>query len=112
LHEFGHALSSYTNGSVVDLYADSSAGINNKRGNPMPANFAVYNGIGMTTDSTRNGLGYPGSWQSYHCELIDSSFPAVMDNYWLAADGIPEHCQHDKITRQFLIDRLRAKIAR
>ena len=66
----------------------------------------------MLADPTRDSLGYPSGWQSYHCELIDPAFPAVMDNYWLAHDGIPEHCHHDKITRQFLMERLRAKIAR
>ena len=57
LHEFGHALSSYTNGSVVDLYVDSSAGLNNKRGRPIPATFATYSGITLPTDMARDGLG-------------------------------------------------------
>lgn len=112
LHEFGHALSSYSNGSVVDLYVDSGPALNNKNMRPIPGNFAVYNGTNMVSDPTRDGLSYPANWTSYHCELIDSSFPAVMDNYWQAHDGIPEHCRHDKITRQFLMDRLRAKISR
>ena len=37
--------------------------------------------------------------------------PAVMDNYWLSS-GPPEVCKNDAITRQFLLDRLKAKIAR
>ncbi len=112
LHEFGHALSSYTNGSVVDLYVDSSAGLNNKRGRPIPPDFANYNGATMAADTVRDGLGYPAGWQSYHCELIDPTVPAIMDDYWLAGSGIPEHCQHDRITRAFLRDRLLAKINR
>jgi len=112
LHEFGHALSSYTNGMVVDLYVDGGAGLNNKRGRPIPPTFASYKGIALATDMVRDGLGYPPGWQSYHCELIDPAVPAVMDNYWLASSGIPEYCFHDKITREFLIDRLLVKISR
>lgn len=111
LHEFGHALSSYSNGSVVDLYVDGPAGLNNKRGRPIPPDFAVYDGTALAADPLRDGLGY-GGWQSYHCELNDPAFPAVMDNYWLAHGGVPEHCQHDRITRTFLLDRIRAKLAR
>lgn len=112
LHEFGHALSSYSNGSVVDLYVDSGPGLNNKNGRPIPPKFDTYNGSAMASDSTRDGLGYDVGWTSYHCELLDPNLPAVMDNYWKAGDGVPEHCQHDRITRQFLMDRLRAKISR
>jgi len=112
LHEFGHALSSYSNGSVVDLYVDSGSGLNNKAERPIPAQFDTYKGTSMASDSARDGLGYPASWVSYHCELLDPAFPAVMDNYWMAHDGIPEHCQHDRITREFLRDRLSAKISR
>ena len=112
LHEFGHAASSYTNGAVMDLYVDSPAALNNKRGRPIPLSFANYNGSVMASDLTRNGLGYDPGWQSYHCELIDSAFPAVMDNYLKAHDGVQEHCQNDRITRQFLIERLRAKMSR
>jgi hypothetical protein len=112
LHEFGHALSSYTNGSVVDLYVDSSAGLNNKRGRPIPATFATYSGIALATDMARDHLGYPLGWQSYHGELIDPAVPAIMDNYWAAPGGIPEHCLHDRITRQFLRERLLVKICR
>ena len=112
LHEFGHALSSYSNGMIVDLYVDSGPGANNKRGRPIPGQFAVYNGTSFASDSTRDGLGYPAGWQSYHCGLIDPALPAVMDNYWLASGGVPNQCQHDEITRQFLLDRVRAKLGR
>jgi hypothetical protein len=112
LHEFGHALSSYSNGAVVDLYVDSSPGLNNKRGRPIPATFATYSGIGLPADAVRDGLGYPAGWQSYHAELLDPALPAVMDNYWQAPGGVPEHCLHDRITRQFLRERLVVKINR
>jgi hypothetical protein len=112
LHEFGHALSSYTNGSIVDLYVDGGVGLNNKRGRPIPATFATYSGIALPVDHARDGLGYPIGWQSYHCELIDPTVPAVMDNYWAAPNGVPEHCLHDRVTRQFLRERLLVKICR
>jgi hypothetical protein len=111
LHEFGHALSSYSNGSLLDLYVDGPPGLNNKRGRPIPTGFAVYDGTALAADETRDGLGY-GSWRSYHCELNDPGYPAVMDNYWLAHDHVPERCQHDRITRLFLHDRIRAKLER
>jgi hypothetical protein len=109
LHEFGHALSSYSNGQVVDLYVDSDPGVNNKRGRPIPAQFGGYDGINLAADTLRDGLGYEPAWQSYHCALNDARFPAVMDDYWRAPGGVPERCEHDQITRRFLLDRVRAK---
>jgi hypothetical protein len=113
LHEFGHALSSYSNGMIVDLYVDDGPGVNSKRSRPIPPTFATYNGAGYATDAARDSLGYPPLWQSYHCALIDAGYPAVMDNYWRGGGGAtPDSCQHDQITRQFLKDRLLAKIGR
>ena len=112
LHAFGHALSSYSNGSVVDLYVDSGPGVNNKRGRPIPPVFAVYDGTDFATDAVRDGLGYPLHWQSYHCELHNPALPAIMDDYWRAPGGVPNRCQHDRITRRFLLDRVRAKLGR
>lgn len=112
LHEFGHALSSYSNGMVVDLYVDSNPALNCKAGRPIPAQFANYDSTSLASDALRDTLGYPPGWTSYHCELHDPGFPALMDDYWQAPDQIPEHSQHDKITRQFLTDRVRAKILR
>ncbi len=111
LHELGHALSSYSNGSVLDLYVDSNPGLNVRRGRPIPATFATYNGTPMATDPVRDGLGYTTGWQSYHCELLDPANPAIMDDYWQAPGG-SNACRHDRITRQFLKDRLLAKISR
>jgi hypothetical protein len=115
LHEFGHASSSFNNGYVTDLYVDNrpiANTINAKDGRPIPVNFANYNGTNMLSDKTRDGLGYPATWQNYHCELIDATLPAIMDNYFQAPDGTPTHCRHDRITRQFFIDRITAKLAR
>ena len=109
LHEFGHALSSFGNGQITDLYVDSDPAVNNKRGRPIPAGFAVYDGTNLAADRRRDGLGYPPGWQSYHCALNDPRFPAAMDDYWSAPGGMPERCQHDQITRRFLLDRVRAK---
>ncbi|MCA1616033.1 MAG: hypothetical protein LC800_18420 [Acidobacteria bacterium] len=72
LHEFGHALGSFSNGLVVDLYVDNQqTGVNNRRGRPIPVNFAAYDGVTMRSDNTRDGIGYPANWSSYHCELLD-----------------------------------------
>lgn len=112
LHEFQHAISSYSNGQIVDLYVDSNPAINCKVGRPIPSTFGTYNSNSYVTDSARDTIGYPASWRSYHCELIDSRFPAVMDNYYQASTGNPLDCQNDKITRVFVIDRIKAKLAR
>jgi hypothetical protein len=111
LHEFGHAASSYTNGSVLDLYVDSPPGLNNKVGRPIPPNFAVYQGNTFKSDPARDGLGYPAGWGSFHCELLNPGCPAVMDNYYLSPSGALA-CQHDAVTERFLRDRVLAKIGR
>jgi len=111
LHEFGHAVSSYSNGSIVDLYVDSNPALNNKLGRPIPAGFATYNATPFASDGARDGIGYPSDWRSYHCELVDSSRPAVMDDYYQSTTG-PEACLHDQITKRFIRDRLLAKINR
>ncbi|HEU0051526.1 MAG TPA: hypothetical protein VFQ39_00070, partial [Longimicrobium sp.] len=112
LHEFAHALSSYSNGLLADLYVDGSEGVNNKHGRPIPATFASYDGAVFATDPARDGLGYPEGWRSYHCQLHDPEYPAIIDDYWQARDGLSERCQHDQITRRFLLDRVRAKLGR
>lgn len=113
LHEFQHALSSYSNGSVVDLYVDDGPGLNSEVGRPIPAQFAIYNGSSYASDMLRDGLGYPPTWSSYHPEPHDPTNPVVMDNYWLGGGGAtPNVCQNDKLTRQFLQDRLIAKMKR
>lgn len=110
LHEFGHASSSYNNGEIADLYVDNRDTLNNRRGRPIPPDFAVYNSVTYLSDRNRGGRGYPADWASYHCELHDTGVPALMDDYWVG--NSPERCQHDKITRQFLRDRILARLAR
>ena len=112
LHEAAHALGSYQNGVVCDLYVDDGPGINVKRGRPIPEFFATLNGVSYRSDLSRDRIGYPATWQAYHCEPHDPEYPSIMDNFWKATDGTVNRCQHDMITRQFLLDRVRAKISR
>jgi hypothetical protein len=113
LHELQHALGSYTNGQILDLYEPRGSGINKRQGRPIPAVFSTYDGSPHATDLVRDGLGYGANWRSYHCELHAPGFPAVMDDYFRAPKPPgPLACENDTITRQFLLDRLRAKITR
>ena len=111
LHEFGHAISSYTNGKILDLYVDSPVGFNNLVGRPIPSNFCNYDSKSFVSDPSRDSLGYPVNWQSYHCGLVDPACPAVMDNYWQSPKG-PVACLHDSVTVAFIRDRVVAKIGR
>lgn len=118
IHEFGHAASSYTNGYLSDLYVDfhdedvHRPVINKRYGRPIPARFCHHNGRDYLSDPARDGLGYERDWQTYHCQLIDPVLPAIMDDYPDAEGDRDIECQHDRITRQFLLDRIRAKCAR
>lgn len=115
VHEFQHAISSYSNGMLTDLYADQPRGVN-KRTRPVPAappTFRTYqNGAVRLYDADphRAPLGYPPAWTTYHCERHDPSKPAIMDDYHQAAN--PLACLNDQITRDFVIDRVKAKLAR
>jgi hypothetical protein len=117
LHEFGHAVSNGVNGQVVDLYVDqdNSGGIavNKKRrasaGDPIPADFATVDGITYASDPTRDGLGYPSTWTSYH-PAGRGTEPNVMDDYWQASN--PHRCRFDHLTEAWLRGRLRAKVER
>ncbi len=115
LHEFSHAASSWTNGSITDLYVDSATtynAINVRQGRPIPPDFAQYAGKTYKSDLLRECLhSYPPGWSSYHCEEVDSRFPAVMDDFW-HGPGKPEDCKHDKITLDFLTARLRSIMSR
>jgi hypothetical protein len=117
LHEFGHASSDFTDGMVIDLYVDDTrAGfvVNKKMRaqatDAVPTTFATYNGTTYDADQSRDGLGYPAGWRSYHPELVDGTRPNMMDNYWQT----PEHqrCRLDRLTYAWLSDRLRAKVNR
>jgi len=111
-HEFQHAISSYTNGMIVDLYVDSPPGVNNKHKRPIPTVYGTQNAVTLNSDLTRGSLTYPPAWTSFHCEIHDPSNPAIMDNYYLSSAGVPEVCQNDTITRTFVVDRVLAKAGR
>ncbi|HEX8240209.1 MAG TPA: hypothetical protein VF574_10770 [Allosphingosinicella sp.] len=113
LHEFSHAASSWTNGLIGDLYDDEGEALNKRRGRPIPAAFCTYDGRSFAAAPTRGGgLPYhPGS-DLFHCEQADPAFPALMDNYLEAAGGRAERCRHDRLTRQFLLDRIQTIMAR
>jgi hypothetical protein len=117
LHEFGHAASSTSDGFVTDLYRDNPSApsntVNFKVGRPIPDNFAKLDNAQFASDKKRDGLGYPRAWTSYHCQLNDASRPALMDNYKNAPQLSEQlRCRHDRITRQFLLDRIKAKTQR
>lgn len=117
LHEFGHAVSDFGNGMVIDLYVDGTRTgfvVNKKMRatatDAVPANFATYDSTTYTADAARDGVGYPSTWRSYHPQLNDATRPNLMDNYWLAAQ--PQQCRLDQLTDEFLDDRLNAKLGR
>lgn len=111
LHEFHHAIGSYENGQVTDLYVDSSPAVNCKVGQPpVPPVFGTYNAQTFSSDPVRDSIGYEPGWRSFHCALHDVARPAIMDDYWKAAD--PNRCQDDQITRSFVLDRIRVKLSR
>lgn len=113
LHEFQHAMGSYTNGQIADLYHPHGYALNKRQGRPIPVDFSTYEGTAYPSDPSRDGIGYSTGWTSYHCELHFPSAPALMDNYYLAPPPLsPLDCENDRITRAFLHDRLRAKINR
>lgn len=117
LHEFGHGASDFNNGKVGDLYVEGAPRgftVNKKwrasTSAPIPSTFANYNGHSFNSDPTRDGLGYPAGWKSYHPELSDSGIPNIMDNYWYAPT--PQDCLFDQLTYRWFTDRLNAKLSR
>jgi hypothetical protein len=112
LHEFSHAASSYGNGKITDLYQPAE-GLNKKRGPAIPPVFCVYNGQNFASARDRGGgIPYPPGSDYYHCAQSDPAFPAVMDNYSMAAGGQVLRCRHDTLTRRFLLDRIQSIMAR
>jgi hypothetical protein len=118
LHEFGHAASDVNNGMVDDLYEDGNRGdltVNKKfrakSTDTIPTAFATYNGTSHNSDQNRDGIGYVSTWTSYHCELIDTTRPNLMDSYGSAASE-PRRCRLDRLTYRWFTDRLAAKVFR
>jgi hypothetical protein len=117
LHEFGHAASNLDHGLIDDLYVDrlQPVFVVNKIAratstDPVPAAFATYNATAFNSDLGRDSLGYPMTWTSYHCQLLDPARPNMMDDYTTVSD--PRRCRLDRVTYAWLTDRLRAKIFR
>jgi hypothetical protein len=112
-HEFSHAFSSYSNGYITDLYRDNdlychgTVVLNRKLGRPIPTEFAKYNGKSYRSDMTRNSIGYD-CLRSYNPEPTDQAALALMDDYWES----PMKARHDKLTKQFVMDRIAAKVSR
>lgn len=51
-----HALSSFSNGGIVDLYVDEDEAVNNRRGRPIPEHFRDYDGMTIKSDAVRDGI--------------------------------------------------------
>jgi hypothetical protein len=118
LHEFCHAAGDLNNGVVTDLYHDATGAafmVNKKvraqATDPVPANFAAYNGTNYNSDPNRDALGYPATFTSYHPQLIDAKRPNLMDDFWQAGATM-QQCRLDQLTYAWLRDRLLAKLGR
>jgi hypothetical protein len=118
LHEFGHAASDFNNGWVRDLYVDGTPGgflVNKKfraqATDPVPDDFATYNGTNFNSDPNRDAIGYPATWTSHHPQPIDATRPNLMDDYGLSFDT-PRRCRLDQLTYAWMRDRLLAKLGR
>jgi hypothetical protein len=120
LHEFSHAMGSINQGIIVDLYRDNPpplSAVNKRRrarqADPIPNLFYRLNGTSSHTSSMSRGwTQYPPNWLGFHCQLNQPAYPALMDDYTAAAAGASHLCEHDTITRNFLLDRLAVKIGR
>lgn len=117
LHELGHAVSSTASGSIFDLYVDGGPGgfQENKKfraaaPDPIPTSFAALDGTIYASDPTRDALGYPPEWRSYHAQLLDATRPNLMDNFWYSTPYTA--VRFDGLTHRFVIDRLSAKFFR
>ena len=112
IHELGHAASENDNGRVRDLYQDLTypeLTVNKKwraaSTDPIPATFAEYNGVVFNTDQTRDSLGYPSTWVTYHCRLKEPTAPNLMDSYTPAS-------RLDRLTYAWYKDRIRVNLNR
>jgi hypothetical protein len=116
LHEFQHALSSYDNGAILDLYLDwfpaGGVVINKRQRTTANTNthFATYAGKQYLSSPNRGPIPYPAAWKCIHPELHNPGRYSLMDNF--PADSNPLACENDKITRAFLVDRLIARMNR
>jgi hypothetical protein len=118
-HEFCHAASELVNGRITDLYEDVQPHelqgfvVNKKvRGqatDPVPEAFCTYHSFSgggtFASDQTRDGLGYPAGWRSYHPQLINAERPNLMD-------ATAANSELDRLTYHWLRDRLLVKMFR
>lgn len=125
VHEFTHAVSTYNanhendaydrDGIITDLYVDNQYGINKRFPRSMPPikYFAHYIKDKRKTlhRIDRKSLTHPPDWDSYHCAKAEKRLPAIMDNYLYASQDMHK-CRHDTITRQFVLDRVAARMSR
>lgn len=119
VHEFGHAMGSFQNGQVLDLYVDTfhPLGVNKRTPRVPPPAPPVFAGYGLAppptrtfrSDQTRTPIGYPPNWATYHPGKPGAQ-PASMDNYHHGTP--PMSCVHDHLTEAFLLDRLAARMSR
>jgi len=119
IHELGHCCSEGSNGRVRDLYQDNTYTtftVNKKwradPSDPIPTDFANYNGTTYQSDPVRDGIGYPSTWVTYHCELTDDTVPDLMDDYTTASTSDRYKCRFDKLTSAWYTDRIRVKLDR
>jgi hypothetical protein len=111
LHELLHGA------DITDLYVDSVPArfaVNKKRRASLrvrrPAQYASLDGVAYATDLSRDGIGYPRSWLSYHPQLVDARRPNAMDNYYQADNAA--RCRLDLLTLRYLRDRMEWKLQR
>lgn len=113
-HEFMHAMGSFQNLQIADLYTPPFAGaesINQKSGTPPPPIFAKYRDNPFGTDQD-----IPLAGNGYHCERSKTDRVSMMDNFFSGFNNgkIPGgiDCENDKITRKFVTDRILHKLNR
>ena len=124
LHEFAHAASECDTGRLIDAYVDGGDDpetmVNKKYrkqpGDPVPPQFCTYViGSGppacYMSAMARGQDPYPATWTSYHPEPLDPSQPNLLDDY-LHARVNPAKCRFDRLTYDWLRERLWAKAHR
>jgi len=112
IHELGHAASENDNGRVRDLYVDdtyTTFTVNKKwrsaATDPIPSAFSTYNDVDYDSDPNRDSIGYPATWVSYHCELLNNTVANIMDYYSSTS-------RLDKVTYAWYQDRIRVNLDR
>jgi hypothetical protein len=119
IHEFAHAMSSTTNGAILDEYYDESPDMLlsvravNKHywqpqpGQPLPENFVEYTmeGCKPVTIRTDRGRHAPAYWKTYVPARESLPIPCTMD-------FSDTQFEFDLLIKQYMRDRLKAKTMR